>query len=119
MASGKIHKEEVNVQKLYGKESTLTKDEFIKEYNIDIKGLSSSEAEKRLQKYGLNEIKSAKPKKWYNYFLESLFSPFNSILLRNSCYPILYRCIFRRSSKLCKYISYFYFGYSKYIARVF
>lgn len=119
MASKKSQKDEVNVQKLYGKESTLTKDEFIKEYNIDINGLSSDEAEKRLQKYGLNEIKSAKPKKWYNYFLESLFSPFNSILLRNSCYSILYRCIFRRSSKLCKYNSYFYISYCKHIARVF
>lgn len=119
MASKKSQKDEVNVQKLYGKESTLTKDEFIKEYNIDINGLSSDEAEKRLQKYGLNEIKSAKPKKWYNYFLESLFSPFNSILLRNSCYFILYRCIFRRSSKLCKYNSYFYISYCKHIARVF
>ena len=35
------------------------RDRFIKEYNIDINGLSSDEAEKRLQKYGLNEIKSA------------------------------------------------------------
>ena len=31
--------------------------------------------------YGLNEIKKTKPKKWYHYFLESLFTPFNSILL--------------------------------------
>lgn len=31
--------------------------------------------------YGFNEIKKVKPKKWYNYFLESLFTPFNSILL--------------------------------------
>ena len=28
-----------------------------------------------------NQIKQAKPKKWYNYFLSSLLSPFNSILL--------------------------------------
>ena len=119
MPSGKIQKDEVNVQKLYGKESTLSKEEFIKEYNINVNGLSSEEAERRLQKYGLNEIKSAKPKKWYHYFLESLFSPFNSILLRNSCYPFLYRCIFRRSSKLCKHNSYSYFSSSKYIIRIF
>lgn len=90
MPSGKIRKDEVNVQKLYGKESTLSKDDFIKEYNINVNGLSSAEASERLQKYGLNEIKSTKPKKWYNYFLESLFSPFNSILLRYSCNFILY-----------------------------
>ena len=35
----------------------------------------------KLQKYGLNEIKQKQEKKWYHYFLESLFSPFNSILL--------------------------------------
>ena len=81
MTNDKTHKEEVNVKKLYGKESTLSKEDFIKEYNVDINGLSSIEAEERLQKYGPNEIKSTKPKRWYNYFLGSLFSPFNSILL--------------------------------------
>ena len=101
MSNDKLRKDEVNVQKLYGKESTLSKEEFIKEYNINVNGLSSEEAERRLQKYGLNEIKSAKPKKWYNYLLESLFSPFNSILLRNCSYSFLYRCVFRRSTKLC------------------
>ena len=76
-----ISKEDVNIQKLYGKEGTLSKDDFIKKYNINIGGLSSSEAEENIKKYGLNEVSSTKPKKWYNYFFESLFSPFNSILL--------------------------------------
>ena len=66
MTNDKTHKEEVNVKKLYGKESTLSKEDFIKEYNVDINGLSSIEAEERLQKYGPNEIKSTKPKRWYN-----------------------------------------------------
>ena len=44
-------------------------------------GLNSKQAEYMLQKYGVNEIKQTKPKKWYNYFLESLFTPFNIILL--------------------------------------
>lgn len=74
-------KEDVNIQSLYGKEATLPKEEFLKNYDINIEGLSSNEASERLQKYGLNEITSNKPKKWYNYFLGSLFSPFNSILL--------------------------------------
>ncbi len=43
--------------------------------------MSTNEANERISKYGLNEIRQAKPKKWYNYFLESLFSPFNCILL--------------------------------------
>ena len=75
------NKEEVNIQKLYGKEGTLSKEEFIKEYKIDLNGLSTNEAKARLEHYGPNEISSAKPKKWYHYLKESLFSPFNSILL--------------------------------------
>ena len=90
MANTKNSKDDVNVEKLYGKESTLPKEDFIKTYNISKKGLSSSKAEEKIHKYGLNEISQAKPKKWYNYFLESLFSPFNSILLRNCFNTFLY-----------------------------
>ncbi len=74
-------KEEVNVEKLYGKECTLSKDEFMKTYKIPEKGLSKEQAQTLLQKYGPNEISQNKPKRWYNYFLESLLSPFNCILL--------------------------------------
>lgn len=86
-------KEEVNIKKLYGKEATLSKNEFIKEFSVNENGLSSEEAEIRIHRYGYNEIKSTKPKKWYNYFFESLFTPFNSILIRNCYNFILYRCI--------------------------
>ena len=81
MSNKKSHKDEVTAKILYGKECTLPKEEFIKEYNINENGLSSEEATNRLQKYGLNEIRSTKPKKWYHYFFGSLFSPFNCILL--------------------------------------
>ena len=74
-------KKETNVNKLYGQECTLSKEEFLKKYNINESGLSSVEAQKRLQSLGLNEISKSKPKKWYNYFFNSLFSPFNCILL--------------------------------------
>lgn len=74
-------KEEVNIEKLYGQECILPKEDFVKKYNINEGGLSSSEVEDKSAKYGLNEIRGSKPKKWYNYFLQSLFSPFNSILL--------------------------------------
>ena len=74
-------KEEVNVSKMYGQECSLPKEDFIKKYGVTEKGLTSDEAQMRLHKYGLNEIKQAKPKKWYHYFLDSLFSPFNCILL--------------------------------------
>lgn len=74
-------KEEVNISKLYGTEATLTKEQFIQKYKINENGLSSNAADEILRNLGLNEIKQAKPKKWYNYFLESLFTPFNCILL--------------------------------------
>lgn len=90
MANVKNTKDEVNVSKLYGQECTLSKEDFIKKYNINENGLSTEEANERIAKYGPNEIKQAKPKKWYHYLLESLFSPFNSILLRYSSHFILY-----------------------------
>ncbi len=74
-------KDEINVAKLYGKECVLPKEEFIKNYNISEKGLNLNKVKENIQKYGYNEITQAKPKKWYHYFFESLFSPFNCILL--------------------------------------
>ena len=79
MANAK--KEEVDVVKLYGNEATLSKENFIKNYNVNLDGLTQNIAEEKISKYGLNEISQGKPKKWYNYFLQSLFSPFNSILI--------------------------------------
>ena len=74
-------KEEVDVAKMYGEECTLPRDEFTKNYKVNPNGLSDTQATKRIEKLGLNEIKQAKPKRWYSYFLDSLFSPFNCILL--------------------------------------
>lgn len=74
-------KEEVNVSKMYGEECTLPRDEFIKKYRVNENGLSSKKADELIKNLGLNEIKQAKPKRWYNYFFESLFTPFNLILL--------------------------------------
>ena len=70
-------KEEVDIHKMYGEQCTLKKDDFIKKYRVNPNGLTNNEAKQRLEKLGLNEIIQAKPKRWYNYFLESLFSPFN------------------------------------------
>ena len=74
-------KEDIDVKKTYGEECILSKEDFIDKYKINTSGLSFHEAIARLSKYGPNEVKQTKPKKWYNYFLESLFSPFNIILL--------------------------------------
>ena len=81
MIDSKNNKDEVTAKKIYGKPCTLSSEEFIKEYNINTNGLSSEQAQEQIQKYGFNEISSTKQKKWYHYFLGSLFSPFNCILL--------------------------------------
>ncbi len=70
-----------NLTKMYNNPSLLKRDDFLKEFSIDTNGLSTSKAEENISKYGPNQIKQAKPKKWYNYFLASLFSPFNGILM--------------------------------------
>ncbi len=74
-------KDIIDIKKLYGKECALPTKEFINEYKVNEKGLSDSEVEERQKTFGKNELKQAKQKKWYNYFTQSLFSPFNSILL--------------------------------------
>ena len=89
MTNEKTQKEN-SVQAQYGRECTLPKEDFIKTFGIKENGLTSEEAEERLNKYGFNEISSHKPKKWYHYFFQSLFTPFNCILLRNCFNLILY-----------------------------
>ena len=74
-------KEDVDINQMYSNESKISKDEFIKKYKIKEEGISTKEAEVKLQKLGLNEIRQAKPKRWYNYFWESLVTPFNCILI--------------------------------------
>ena len=81
MANNQYEKEDINIVKLYGKQATLSKQEFLSTYKVSEKGLSSKHAEFNLNKYGSNEIKQAKPKKWYHYFCESLLTPFNCILI--------------------------------------
>ena len=67
--------------KMYGKECTLKCEDFIKKFKINKEGLNSQTVEELLHNFGYNEVKQGKPKKWYNYFFSSLFSPFNSILM--------------------------------------
>ena len=74
-------KEELDVQKVYGKQATFEKEDFIEKYKINENGLTTNQAENLISKYGYNEMKQTKPKKWYHYFFASLFTPFNCILL--------------------------------------
>lgn len=74
-------KENVDVLKMYGEDSTTQRDEFLKKHDLNEEGLTSKQAEINIKKFGLNETKKAKPKKWYNYLLQSLLTPFNCILI--------------------------------------
>lgn len=86
-------REEVNINKIYGKLCHESKEEFISKYQVSEKGLTDAQVFERRQKYGYNEVTQNKPKKWYHYFLESLFTPFNSILIGIAfvlCYTDIY-----------------------------
>lgn len=74
-------KEDLNIRDMYGNQCILSKDDFLSKYNFDENGLSSQQAQEMIAKNGVNQVSQSKPKKWYNYFFESLFSSFNTILL--------------------------------------
>ena len=63
-------KDVVDVNKLYGKQCLLTKDEFIKEYNVNENGLNEEQVVENIRAYGKNEVT------W------------------NCSYIVLYRCFF-------------------------
>lgn len=67
--------------KSYYSPSILSQEEFFKNFHTSKSGLTTEEANNNLNKYGYNQIKQSKPKQWYHYFLSSLFSPFNGILM--------------------------------------
>ena len=78
----KDKKEDIDFKDLYGEAATIKVADLIKKEKIDLeKGLTSLQAEERISRYGYNEISRKKEKKWYHYFLGSLFSKFNLILL--------------------------------------
>ena len=66
---------------MYERQCTSSVEEFLKENNFKKRGLTSQEVKNNLNKYGKNVMKQKKPKQWYNYLFESLFSTFNLILL--------------------------------------
>ena len=73
--------ERIDLKKEYGKNCIESVEDFVKENNINVNGLSSKKAQEQIEKYGFNEVSQSKPKKWYNYLFQSLFTPFNLILL--------------------------------------
>ena len=74
--------EKIDIEKLYGREAFASVEEWKEEQNIDVeKGLNSAQVADNSKKYGKNEMKQKKPRKWYHYLIESFISPFNLILL--------------------------------------
>ncbi len=68
-------KEKINLKEIYGEWTTKKVEEIPKD------GLTTEEVEKNVKIYGKNEVSKQKEKKWYYFFLKSLLSKFNLILL--------------------------------------
>lgn len=77
-----------SIQNLYGDDCIIDTEAFKNKYNINEKGLTPKEVQENYNKFGFNQIKQVKQKKWYNYLLSSLFSPFNKILIGISLFLI-------------------------------
>lgn len=74
--------DKINIKVLYGKQCISSVEEFVKDVNVDSeKGLDMNQVYERKSKYGSNELNNSKPKKWYTFFLSSLLTPFNMILI--------------------------------------
>ena len=74
-------KEKIDIKQTYGKVCMQNPQEFLKQHNIENIGLSNSQIKQRQEQYGINQVKQAKPKKWYWYLWQSFINPFNLILL--------------------------------------
>ena len=78
----KDKKEEIDFKKMYGEAATTKASDLMNEQQIDIEnGLTDAQVQERIAQYGYNIVRRTKEKKWYHYFLGSLFSKFNLILL--------------------------------------
>jgi len=74
--------DKVDIKKMYGKECILSVEEFVSEIKSDLNnGLTERQLQANYELYGKNELNSSKPKRWYQFFLASLITPFNLILI--------------------------------------
>jgi len=75
------YNQNVDIDKMYGTVSKSSVSDLLSSFSSNPNGLTSDMASSFLHKYGFNQLKEGKEKKWYFYFFSSLFSPFNRILL--------------------------------------
>ena len=74
--------DKVDIKKMYGKECISPVEEFVSEIKSDLNnGLTERQLQANYELYGKNELNSSKPKRWYQFFLASLITPFNLILI--------------------------------------
>lgn len=73
--------EKLDIQKVYGEVNNSSVEDFLQKNQLSVTGLTQEEVTKRQEKYGKNQMKQSKPKKWYHYLWQSFSSPFNLILL--------------------------------------
>ena len=74
--------DKVDIKKMYGKECISSVEEFVSEIKSDLNnGLTERQLQANYELYGKNELNSSKPKRWYQFFLASLITPFNLILI--------------------------------------
>ncbi|KAK9451582.1 uncharacterized protein V1518DRAFT_443655 [Limtongia smithiae] len=59
----------------------LDYDNVLKRFDTDFNGLTASDAAKRLEEYGRNELESAALKPWYLIIFQGLIHPFNILLM--------------------------------------
>lgn len=73
--------EKIDIQKVYGEVNNSSVEDFLQKNQFSVNGLSQEEVVKNQEKYGKNQMKQTKPKRWYHYLWQSFSSPFNLILL--------------------------------------
>lgn len=73
--------EKIDIQKVYGEVNDSSVEDFLQKNQFSVNGLSQEEVAKNQEKYGKNQMKQTKPKRWYHYLWQSFSSPFNLILL--------------------------------------
>ena len=61
--------------------SNKTIDEIFKMYNTNIDGINKEEQEKRIEKFGLNEVNHEKLSPWYIQFIKAFINPFIIVLI--------------------------------------
>ncbi len=79
--------EKIDIKKEYGNSCKNDVKTFMQEFNMQ--GLTDKQAQENKVKFGENELKKTKPKKWYHYLWQSFSSPFNLILLA-ICFVLVY-----------------------------